>query len=166
MSPGTALSGGPSRATQRGPRLGRIRFCTHLGAGVRVGATAEGSLVGEAAGRGLWFCHGRTAVSRTTAPGMQEIPTLRRLRSALHQRRRDCARGAGAADFQPIACWKGSWLSADRVPVPPPTALYAEDYNSQGALRTMESCVWIKKKKKSNPNRPEKSAVSLCRLMT
>lgn len=58
------------------PLLGRSRFCAHLGAGIRVGATTESSLVSEAAGCWLQFCHGRTAVSPTTVPRTRQPPTL------------------------------------------------------------------------------------------
>lgn len=90
--PGTRALPGPE-LRPAGPRLGRSRFCAHLGAGVRVRAATEGSLVGEAAGHRLRFCHGRTAVSPMTVPSTKQPATI------LPAFTRDGAEGRAGADF-------------------------------------------------------------------
>lgn len=51
---------------------------THLGAGVRVGAAAEGGLISEATGGGLWLGHGRPEKSPTSPASKQAGHTLRK----------------------------------------------------------------------------------------
>lgn len=141
---------GPSRATHGGPRLSRIRFCAHLGAGVRVFAAAEGGLIGEAAGRGQRFCHGRTVVTRTkvarNAAATLTLPAAK-LPSPAPARRHHGVGGRWIpancyAEGKLAVCWLGPSESAPRA-----TALNTQDYNSQGALRMMEGTLRLKKKK-------------------
>ena len=51
------------------------------------------------------------------SPGTPQPPSLGRPRSSLYRRRRDGTTGWAAAEFQPIAARRASWLSADWVPV-------------------------------------------------
>lgn len=56
----------------------------------------------------------------------------------VYSRRGEGAAGRAAADFQPIAPRRASWLSADWVPVSQrlrPRDSVPQDYSSQGALR-------------------------------